>query len=174
MSARRNAVLALLLATALPAGAAENPAALLRTFLDTHGNQSGLPTGDKVKAIEPFLSEALDAAMARARKEQEDFIARHPDEKPPWIEGPLFHSSGAEPFTAYAIVLPAGGCPDTRCVIRVDMVDTAASPDVLWYDEFVVVREGGGWRIDDVNYRAGFDFGNHGTLRTSLEADPAE
>lgn len=174
MSARRTLVLALLLAAALPAGAAENPAALLRSFLDTHGNQSGLPTGDQVAAIQPFLSEALSAAMARARKEQEDFIARHPDEKPPWIEGPLFHSSGAEPFTAYAIVLPAGGCPDTRCVIRVDMVDTVASPDVLWYDEFVVVQENGEWRVDDVNYRAGFDFGNHGTLRTNLEAGPAE
>ena len=71
-------------------------------------------------------------------------------------------------------MLPAGGCPDTRCVIRVDMVDTVASPDVLWYDEFVVVQEGGAWRIDDVNYRAGFDFGNHGTLRANLEADAAE
>ncbi|WP_146909378.1 hypothetical protein [Arenimonas daejeonensis] len=174
MSAKRTALFALMLATALPVGAAGNPAALLRTFLDTHGNQSGLPTGDKVAAIQPFLSEALNEAMARARKEQEAFIARHPDEKPPWIEGPLFHSSGAEPFTAYAIVLPAGGCPDTRCVIRVDMVDTVASPDVLWHDEFVVVQEDGGWRVDDVNYRAGFEFGNHGSLRTNLEADPAE
>jgi hypothetical protein len=173
MPTPRILLFALTLALALPAAAAGNPAKLLRTFLDSHGNQSGLPTGEEVAAIAPFLSQALNEAMARARREQEDFIARHPDEKPPWIEGPLFHSSGAEPFTAYAIVLPLGGCPDTRCVIRVDMVDTVASPDVLWYDEFVVVKEGGDWRIDDVNYRAGFDFGNHGTLRTNLEADPA-
>ena len=164
----------LALAFAFPAAAANNPAMLLRSFLDAHGNQSGLPTGEKAAAIAPFLSQALAAAMARARKEQEDFIARHPDEKPPWIEGPLFHSSGAEPFTAYAIVLPVGGCPGTRCVIRVDMVDTAASPDVLWHDEFVLVKEVGGWRVDDVRYRAGFEFGNHGTLRTNLEADPAD
>lgn len=174
MSPSRCFLFALMLASALPAAAAGNPAKLLRTFLDAHGNQSGLPTGEKAAAITPFLSQALNDAMAHARKEQEDFIARHPDEKPPWIEGPLFHSSGAEPFTAYAIVLPLGGCQEARCVIRVDMVDTAASPDVLWYDEFVVVKEDGGWRIDDVNYRAGFDFGNHGTLRGNLEADPAE
>jgi hypothetical protein len=174
MPTPRTLLFALLLASALPAAAAGNPAKLLRSFLDSHGNQSGLPTGEKATAIAPFLSQALNDAMARARQEQEDFIARHPDEKPPWIEGPLFHSSGAEPFTAYAIVLPLGGCPDARCVIRVDMVDTVASPDVLWYDEFVVVKEDGGWRIDDVNYRAGFAFGNQGTLRTNLEADPAE
>lgn len=175
MPPMRATVFSLLLAAlAVPAAASEGPAARLRTFLDTHGNQSGLPTGAQVAAIQPFLSNALESAMARARKEQEDFIARHPDEKPPWIEGPLFHSSGAEPFTAYAIVLPAGGCPEPRCVIRVDMVDTAASPDVLWYDEFVVVQEDGAWRVDDVNYRAGFDFGNHGSLRANLEADPAE
>lgn len=173
MSPARTLLFVLLLASALPAAAAGNPAMLLRGFLDTHGNQSGLPTGEKAAAIAPFLSQALNDAMARARKAQEDFIARHPDQRPPWIEGPLFHSSGAEPFTAYAIVLPLGGCPGTRCVIRVDMVDTAASPDVLWHDEFVVVKEDGGWRIDDVNYRAGFAFGNRGTLRTNLAGDGA-
>lgn len=175
MNPMRTALHALLLtALALPAAAADGPAVRLRAFLDAHGNQSGLPTAEQAPVIRPYLSHALDAAMAEARSEQQAFIARHPDEKPPFIEGPIFHSSGAEPFTAYAIVLPQGGCAGERCVVRVDMVDTVASPDVLWHDEFVLVLEDGQWRIDDVLYRAGFDFGNHGTLRTNLAADPAE
>ncbi len=171
MGLLRTTVSLLMLAACLPVAAADNPAARLRAFLDTHGNQSGLPTAEQAPAIRPFLSQALDAAMAKARAEQQAFIAERPDEKPPWIEGPIFHSSGYEPFTAYAIVLPQGGCPETRCLIRVDMVDTAASPDVLWHDEFVLVREDGQWRVDDVNYRAGFDFGNQGSLRANLLAD---
>ena len=53
MPVTRTPVFALMLALlALPAAAAENPAARLRTFLDMHGNQSGLPTGD----LPPILS----------------------------------------------------------------------------------------------------------------------
>lgn len=172
MNPMRTVLTALLLAAlALPAAAADGPAARLRAFLDAHGNQSGLPTAEQAALIQPCLSAALDAAIAAARAGQRAFIARHPDEKPPFIEGRIFHSSGAAPFTAYAIVLPQGGCTGGRCVVRVDMVDTVASPDVPWHDEFVLVLEDGQWRIDDVVYRAGFDFGNRGTLRTNLEAD---
>jgi hypothetical protein len=168
---RATATTLLLAAACAPAFASGNPAARLRAFLDAHGNQSGLPSAEQAPVIKPYLSEALNEAMAEARTEQQAFIARRPDEKPPWIEGPIFHSSGYEPFTAYALVLPQGGCPQDRCVIRVDMVDTAASPDVLWHDEFVLVREDGQWRVDDVNYRAGFAWGNQGSLRANLAAD---
>lgn len=161
----------LLVALVLPVSAAEGPTKRLRAFLDTHGNQSGLPTGDGVAAVGAFLSRELNAAFEHARDEQARFIAKHPDEKPPFIEGPLFNSSGYEPFTAYAPVLPADGCAVERCTIRVDFVDTVASPDVLWHDEFVMVRENGEWRIDDVIYRAGFAYGNHGSLRANLSAD---
>lgn len=171
MNPLRATVSTLLLAAAcLPAFASDNPAARLRAFLDAHGNQSGLPTAEQAPVIAVFLSADLKDAMAEARAGQQAFIAARPNEKPPWVEEPIFHSSGAGPFTAYALVLPQGGCPEARCVIRVDMVDTVASPDLLWHDEFVLVREDGQWRIDDVNYRAGSDAGNQGSLRANLTA----
>lgn len=148
--------------------AADNAPLRLRQFLDAHGRQDGLPTGDAATAIAPHLSAGLKAAIDAARAEQATFMQEHPDEKPPFIEGKLFTSLAWEPFTAYAPVLPAGGCQAPRCVVRVDFVDTVASPDVTWHDEFVLVLEDGRWRIDDVLYRGGFEVGNAGSLRANL------
>lgn len=153
--------------------AADNAPLRLRQFLDAHGRQDGLPTGEAATAIAPHLSAALNAAIAAARAEQAAFIRDNPEEKPPFVEGRLFTSLAYEPFTAYAPVLPAGGCVAPRCVVRVDFVDTVASPDVTWHDEFVLVLEDGRWRIDDVRYRGGFDFGNQGSLRAML-AEPGD
>lgn len=161
-----------LLATALPA-MADNAILRLRKFLDAHGRQDGLPRGAEAVAIAPHLSAALNAAIESARAEQAAFIRDNPGEKPPYIEGKLFTSVLFEPFTAYAPVMPAGGCPAPRCVIRVDFVDAASSPDVAWHDEYVLVLEDDRWRIDDVHFRGGFDFGNHGSLRASLPAPVA-
>lgn len=161
-------LLASLLALAAAPAAADNATLRLRQFLDAHGRQDGLPQGDAAAAIAPHLSAALNAALDRARGEQAAFQRANPGEKPPFVEGRLFTSLAWEPFTAYAPVLPAGGCQAPRCVVRVDFVDTVASPDVTWHDEFVLVLEGGRWRIDDVVYRATFAFGNAGSLRASL------
>ena len=157
----------LLLATATTA-LADNATLRLRQFLDAHGKQSGLPRDETAVDIAPHLSKALNAAIEAARAEQADFIHDNPGEKPPYIEGNLFTSVLFEPFTAYAPVLPEGGCPPPRCVIRVDFVDAQSSPDVAWHDEFVLVLEDDLWRIDDVVYRGGLDFGNHGRLRAAL------
>lgn len=169
---RRVALKSFLLAAALLAAAApalaDNATLRLRQFLDAHGRQDGVPRGDAATAIAPHLSRALNAALEAARAEQAAFIRDNPGEKPPYIEGKLFTSVLFEPFTAYAPVLPAGGCAAPRCVIRVEFVDAASSPDVAWHDEFVLVLEDGRWRIDDVVFRGGFDFGNHGSLRASL------
>ena len=168
---RRACLLLMVSLAATPVAAADSAPARLRAFLDAHGNQSGLPQGRDVAAIRRFSSHALETAMDDAKEHQIRFIAANPDEKPPFIEGPLFNSSGYEPFTAYALVLPDGGCGADRSTIRVDFVDTAASPDVLWHDDFVMVREPRrGWVLDDVHYRAGFAYGNHGSLRANLAA----
>lgn len=163
-------LLASLLALAAAPAAADNATLRLRQFLDAHGRQDGLPQGETAAAIAPHLSAALNAAIAAARAQQAAFRHARPDQTPPFAEGRRFTSLVHAPFTAYAPVLPAGGCPAPRCVVRVDFVDTVASPDLAWHDEFVLVLEGGRWRIDDVVYRATFASANTGSLRASLEA----
>ena len=80
--------------------AADNAPLRLRQFLDAHGRQDGLPTGDAATAIAPHLSAGLKAAIDAARAEQAAFMQEHPDEKPPFIEGKLFTSLAWEPLTS--------------------------------------------------------------------------
>ncbi len=37
-----------------------------------------------------------------------------------------------------------------------------------WGDDLLLVREGGGWKVDDVDYRGGFAYGNTGLLSQAL------
>jgi hypothetical protein len=161
----------------LAAAAGDDPAAArLALFLDAHGHQSGLPDEATAAAMGDAISAGLASDIAVARVAQAEFMRDHPDEKPPFIEGPIFNSSAYEPYTGYEIIAdPAfagqSGADGERRVLRVRFVDDTATPAADWHDEFVLVHERGAWRIDDVRYGAGFDFSNHGTLRQNLQGE---
>lgn len=183
MTIRWLAPLALLLAiAAAPATAGDDPAvARLALFLDRFGLQSGVPDKATSARMRPYVSRGLDADLAVARVAQAEFVRDHPDEKPPWVEGSLFNSSAYEPYTAYTIDAdPAAagrpGADGDRRTLRVHYTDDSVSPAVTWHDEYTMVHEDGAWRLDDVAFRAGFGFGNHGTLRGNLGGEdlPAE
>src|SRR3954451_22682620 len=68
----------------------------------------GLPNDNQMKAISPFLAPRLRLLISKDGREQADFIKRHPDEKPPWIEGNLFGSlwegiNGFRPASAHIV-----------------------------------------------------------------------
>ena len=161
--------------SALPARAGDDPAVgRLSLFLDAHGHQSGLPDAATSAAMRGFVSAGLDADIAIARTAQAEFMRDHPDEKPPFVEGPLFNSSGYEPYTAYEILPGAppadvAGADGERRLLRVRFSDDTVTPVLTWEDEFAMVHEDGAWRVDDIAFRAGFDYGNHGTLRAALQ-----
>jgi hypothetical protein len=162
-----------------PALAGDDPAvARLALFLDAHGHQSGVPDAATSAAMRPLVSAGLDADLADARTAQAEFVRDHPDEKPPFLEGPLFNSSGYEPYTAYEILPGAApaevaGTDGARRVLRVRYTDSTVTPALTWEDEVTMVHEDGAWRVDDVAYRAGFDYGNHGSLRAALNGEDA-
>jgi hypothetical protein len=168
----------LLLGLALPAHAGDDPAvARLALFLDTHGHQSGLPDEPTSAAMRPLVSAGLDADIAVARMAVADFVRDHPDEKPPFVDGPLFNSSGYEPYTAYAIVADpahAGhpGADGERRTLVVRYTDDTVTPAATWEDAYAFVHEDGTWRLDDVAFRGGFATGNAGTLRAALRGEP--
>ena len=163
--------------TALSARAGDDPAVgRLSLFLDAHGHQSGLPDEATSAAMRGLVSAALDADIAIARTAQAEFMRDHPDEKPPFVEGPLFNSSGYEPYTAYEILpgpppADVAGTDGERRLLRVRFSDDTVTPALTWEDEFAMVHEDGAWRVDDVAFRAGFDYGNHGTLRAALQGE---
>lgn len=171
------ALLASLLLAASTAFAGDDPAAAnLALFLADHGHQSGLPDPATAETMRPKITAALDADFAAARIAQTEFIAAFPEEKPPMIEGPIFNSSAYEPYTDYEIAHdPAAdgagaGDDGNRRTVEVKFTDSTVTPTLTWTDEFAMVHEGGAWKLDDVAYRAGFGFGNGGTLRANLRA----
>lgn len=177
-SLRLPVLFAPLLFAIAPALAGDDPAvARLALFLDAYGHQSGLPDEATAQAMRPLVSARLASDLQVASMAQAAFVADHPDEKPPLVEGPLFNSSGYEPYTAYEIVAdPAhvghAGADDERRTLRVRFTDDTVTPALTWEDEFALVHEGGAWRVDDVAWRGGFAYGNHGTLRAALQGEP--
>ncbi|KFN51538.1 hypothetical protein [Arenimonas composti] len=162
------ALLALSMVAVAQAAASVDPAvAQVQLFLKRHGHQSGLPQGEDARRIAPLLSARLNVAIADARAAQARFISRFPDEKPPLIEGPLFNSSSYEPYTGYRVLAPAAPCGGDRCVLRVRFEDDTVTPALAWHDDFVLVREGGQWRLDDIRYRPDEGDGA-GSLRRAL------
>ena len=129
---------------------------------------TGLPTGESWPVLAPMMSDELVAALERARAEQDDFIKKFPDEKPPWIEGDLFSSlfEGPKTFTVQAAKVTGD-----RAEVPVQCVRTEGGDTAKWSDTLVLIKGEKGWVIDDVRYDGEWDFANTGTLKEALAAE---
>ncbi|MEO8161911.1 MAG: hypothetical protein ABI588_10875, partial [Arenimonas sp.] len=67
---------------------------LASDFYEMHERlgRSGLPDESAMKAYRAFVCPALATAMDSARARQAQYIAAHPQDKPPLVEGDLFSS----------------------------------------------------------------------------------
>ena len=148
-----------------------DPSAVARIFYSElrRLGVSGLPGDSAWTKLKPFCSESLGALLDLAVKEQVEFIERHPDEKPPWIEGDLFSSLFEGPRQFSTGVAKVDG---ETAEVRVECSHTEGGDTVKWSDFLILVREGGKWLIDDVRYGGEWDFANSGTLKEAL--DPSE
>lgn len=148
-------------------GTAAKPEEVARRFyseLKRH-QVTGLPTGEAWEGIRPLVSEALGTALQRARKEQEEFMRKFPDEKPPWIEGDLF-SSLFEGFHGFTVRTPK--VEKDRAEIPIEFAYTDRGETTRWTDTLLLRLSESGWRVDDVRYGATWDFANQGTLQAAL------
>jgi hypothetical protein len=129
--------------------------------------KSGLPDASEMKAYRAFLCPALADAMDAARTRQQAYIAAHPDDKPPLIEGDLFSSL----FEGPDVVNTAGTSVEGEGA-RVTLAMRAGDGDQAphWKDDLILAREEGVWCIADVEYRGDWPFANKGKLSTTLAA----
>lgn len=125
------------------------------TYLAFH--RSGLPDKRELAALSSFLSERLRARVVAAQEFQRAFIARYPDEKPPWVEGDLFSSLFEGP-TEFAIESVTATGERSTVVVGFSYRGPAAGDFVRWTDTVVVTREKGQWRIDDLEYHGNWAF----------------
>jgi hypothetical protein len=130
---------------------------------------SGLPDRRQLRALAPHLTPALARRFEAAMREQRRCAKKFLDDKPPWAEGDMF-SSSFEGFTSYKV---AAGPSDGEVSVAFEYLD--GKDRVEWRDTLMLKKLDGKWRVDNVLYRATFQFtsGFGSDLRSSLEAIPA-
>jgi len=130
--------------------------------------RTGLPDETEMKAYRAFLCPALATAMDEARVRQKAWIAAHPDEKPPLIEGDLFSSL----FEGTDVVTPSGTeVQGESARVNLSMRFGEGEGAARWRDAVLLEKDQGSWCIADVEYRGDWPFANKGKLSSTL-AEP--
>ena len=130
---------------------------------------SGLPAAGSMNAYDAFVCPDLAALMDGARARQERFIADHPGDKPPLIEGDLFSSLFEGPDSVRAEDTVIDG---NKARVLLDMRYSAGEHGRKWQDTVLLEQDADGiWCIADVEYQGDWQFANHGRLSDALKAD---
>lgn len=130
-----------------------------------------LPDARALPALEPYLTPALMQQLRRARAVQDSAVAARTGEKPPFADANPF-SSLYEGYTTYAV-------RETRLTgdtafVTIALTNSTLKPVVAWSDTLVVVKARAGdsvagtagapWRVADLRYGGGWEFGFRGSL----------
>lgn len=127
----------------------------------------GLPSGDALKTLEPFLSHRLRGLIDAALEEQARFAKAHPDDKPPFVDGDYF-SSNFEGFTAFKVGKVESRGAAQRVEMELSYSDPGAEQRVEWKDALTLAEEDGRLVIDDVELLGDWPFATHGKLSEIL------
>jgi len=151
-----------------PAGAAES---FYRVVLD--GREGGVPSGARLERFRPVVSPSLYALLERAAAAEKAYAYRTHAESPPLVEGDLFTS-----LFEGATAVQVEGCQEKKssasCRAALVSLDPAGGKPVEWTDTVVLTKEGGEWRVGDVEYGGTWQFMHAGRLVGLLESVIAE
>ena len=169
----RFSLIAALLAP-IPVAAQTTPDPAASGFLSVYGTfhpSDGIPDSGGRTRLQPFLSPALNKLLADAAAVQARFSAKIKN-APPMLEGDLFTSmfEGATQWKLQACAINAN---QARCPVAFTHAGTNGKA-VNWTDTLLLVNAPQGWRVDDVAYGGGFQFGNTGRLSDTLKTVTSE
>jgi hypothetical protein len=149
----------------------ESPESLVRGFYAAcfETRPTGLPTEAELKILSPYFSSELTALFVRARKVQADYRKRHPDDKPPLIEGDLFSSLFEGP-TGFEVGPAEKMDQRYKVYVRFSRVDSGNLKDVFrWEDAVIVRRQGNRFVIEDFEFLGHWPFKIGDRLSDALE-----
>lgn len=158
----------------LPLAAQTSPDAAASGFLSVYGSfhpSDGIPNSAGRAQLAPYLSPGLNKSLADAAAAQARFSAKVKD-SPPLIEGDLF-SSLFEGATQSKLQACAVSGAEGRCPVAFSHA-SAAGRATNWTDTLLLVNTPQGWRVDDIAYGGGFQFGNTGRLSDTLKTVTGE
>ena len=165
-TALKAAFAAALLAVLGGCASAQRPESVVDAFYSAYlpGRSGGLPSGDELRRLQPFLSQRLYGLIVAALEHQEDWVKRNPpDEKPPFVDGDYFSSLFEGPGSFQ--VSRTEAVPDGWHV-HVHF-KYGSAPD--WEDVIVVKQENGRYVIDDVLFSGAGEFNPPGRLSDRLK-----
>ena len=145
-------------------GAADTPAGAVCGFYTRYleVRPTGLPTPEQQAALAPWLSDGLEARLDAARRVQARFRTENPGEKPPLVDGCLFASLFEGP-TSFSVEAATTGGGVTRVPVQFRY-----GSEATWRDVVVLVREGSGYAIDDIEFAGAGPFNPPGKLSEAL------
>ena len=128
-------------------------------------NVRGLPDATTHAKLLMFFDPGVMRLIEAARAQQADFIKKHPDEKPPWIEGDLFSSlfEGAQSF-----VVGATRVKGARTEVDVGLSYKEGTSVTNWTDTLILTRGPYGWRVSDIILKGKWQFKSGSSLRRVL------
>jgi len=150
------------------------PDAAASGFLSAYGGfhpSDGIPDGAGRARLQPFLSPALNKLLADAAAAQARFSAKIKN-APPMLEGDLFTSmfEGASQWKLQACAVSGH---QARCPVAFSHAGSNGKT-INWTDTLLLVNTQQGWRVDDIAYGGGFQFGNTGRLSDTLKTVTSE
>jgi hypothetical protein len=175
---KKRLFVAALLAAAAPALAqsAGDPASAVEAFYAVYGplhvKGGGIPDATERVRYAPVLSPRLNKQLAQAAAAQARLTAKVKNAVPPMLEGDIFSSlfEGASAWKVGACQVSgnAARCPVALSYAPPPEPGHKAEKPANWNDTVLLVQTAQGWKLDDVIYDAGFQFGNTGKLSGML------
>ena len=161
--------------TSQSVAAADDPAAAADAFYAVYRSQQphgGLPDATVRLRYSSVLSPRLNKQLADAAAAQGRLSAKVRN-APPMLEGDIF-SSLFEGASAWKVGACQGDAQAARCPVALSFVpppsqNARAPKPANWSDTLILVHAPQGWKVDDIVYDSGFQFGNTGKLSDMLQ-----
>ncbi|HET7084065.1 MAG TPA: hypothetical protein VFI23_04800 [Rhizomicrobium sp.] len=155
---------------------AADPAGAVNAFYAVykdHHSQGGIPDATERLRYSPVLSPRLNKQLAEAAAAQGRLTAKVKNAVPPMLEGDIF-SSLFEGATGWKVGACQADAKTARCPVSLNYApppgpNAKAPKPANWSDTVLLVNTPKGWKVDDVVYDAGFQFGNTGRLSAMLQ-----
>lgn len=146
--------------------AQETVSAFYQTYLGLR--PSGVPSTEDLQKFQPYISVELGGLLKQAANAEQVYYKATKGEVPPLVEGDLFTSlfEGASNFD----ILSCENKEATgSCSVQFTYIDPSDRSSHQWKDKAFVVKEPGGWRVDDIGYGGDWEFMHKGRMRDVLK-----
>ncbi|MES3020647.1 MAG: hypothetical protein V4857_03575 [Pseudomonadota bacterium] len=129
---------------------------------------SGAPEPAELAEMRGFITPELACMLDASRHFRDAGAKAFPGDKPPYVEGD-FYSSAFEGPTRFAVKQTRSLGARAQVLMHFFLDDEAGGKDRKgWHDRVHLQLIDGKWAISDIEYRAGFEFGNAGRLLPGL------